>query len=137
VELQTRFADVDVVGHLNNVALADLYQEARVRFLQERAFAGSLGSTTWQAMIARITISYLGEVTYPTPVHVYVGVRKVGRTSYILSQALFQNGECRGTCRTVSVVIGEDRRPMPVPAALRERLEVLRVRDQPPATAPR
>ena len=32
--LDTRFGDMDVNGHLNNVAFARLFEETRVRFLR-------------------------------------------------------------------------------------------------------
>ena len=34
-----RFSDMDVEGHLNNVALASFYEDARVSFLREIAGA--------------------------------------------------------------------------------------------------
>ncbi len=32
IELATRFDDMDLQGHINNVAIANLYQESRLQF---------------------------------------------------------------------------------------------------------
>ena len=55
-----RYSDVDTPGHINNVAIAGLYQEARWRVLQETNIA-----TPWKGVVVRQTIDYLGEIRHP------------------------------------------------------------------------
>lgn len=97
-EISTRFGDMDPARHVNNVAVAQLYEEGRVRFHRERA-----GSDPITVVVAQITIHYLGEVHYPAPVRIGVGAAHVGRSSFTTSQALFQDDICVGLAETTAV----------------------------------
>ena len=121
-----RFSDMDSEGHLNNVALASFYEDGRVSFL--RGLTGDERRNGFRFVIANLDISYLAEAHYPGDYDVGLGVTKIGNTSFGLGGALFSGDRCVGVCDTTQVVVGE-RRPMPVPAALRQALElkVLRV----------
>ena len=60
--IQTRFQDLDVLGHLNNVAMAALFESGRVRFNRSMNLAGWAGHR-W--LVARVEINYLGEGFFP------------------------------------------------------------------------
>lgn len=136
VELQTRFGDMDALRHVNNVAIAGLYEDARVRFTKEqvRTSAASEAMKSWNPFVVHHAIDYLAEVRYPAPVVIAMGVSAVGRTSLSLGCALFQEGSCRSlaTCTMVLVDIASHR-PTPVTAELRAVLEQLRVAEAPPS----
>jgi acyl-CoA thioester hydrolase len=125
-ELQTRFGDLDVLGHLNNAAIARLYEEARSRF--GMAHLADIrqpltGHRTWWALVANVSINYLGEAHYPAPVTVGAGIGRIGGSSYTVAHALFQDGQCRGTCDCTLVIVSkETRKAMSLPDNLRERL---------------
>ena len=113
-----RFSDMDAERHLNNVALASFYEDARVSFL--RAHTGE--APPYRFVIARVGISYLAEAQYPGEYDVGVGVARFGKTSFEIGCALFSGDNCVGVCDSIQVAIGEAG-PMPVPPALRVALE--------------
>ena len=115
-EVATRFGDMDFNGHLNNVAIAQLYEEGRVRFNQWLRGAYPIGRPRF--LVARVEIDYLGEARYPAPVTLGTASLAVGRTSWRIGLGLFQGGTCLGLCDTVMVHRGEAG-PAPVPEALR------------------
>ncbi len=116
IELATRFADMDVNRHLNNVAVAQLYEETRVRFnWRLRAAHPELKP---RYLVGRVEIDYLGEGRYPAAVTSGYGIAAVGNTSFRVAMALFQQGVCIGLCDTVMVYRGETG-PAPLPAPLR------------------
>src|SRR3546814_206676 len=83
LELGLRFGDLDPNWHLNNVATARLYEEARVRFhVAQREAMPEVSST--HVLVAHVAIDYLGEGGWPKPVTVGVGVVEIGRSSYRL-----------------------------------------------------
>jgi acyl-CoA thioester hydrolase len=47
--IQTRFQDLDPLGHINNVAMAALFESGRVRFNQAMGLAGwaARGDARW------------------------------------------------------------------------------------------
>tara|TARA_R110000824_G_scaffold163733_8_gene339555 strand:- start:28432 stop:28866 length:435 start_codon:yes stop_codon:yes gene_type:complete len=102
VVMQTRFQDIDPNRHLNNVAFAAMFENARVRL--------NRGLRPWadrprneRSMVAAVTINYLREGQYPDDVEISSGVSKIGTSSYVISQAMFQNGHCLATCNSVIV----------------------------------
>ncbi|HTE40612.1 MAG TPA: thioesterase family protein [Steroidobacteraceae bacterium] len=123
IDMQTRFADVDPQRHLNNVRIAELYQEARVAFhrilAEEFQVERSAGSRT---LVARQSIDYLAEVEYPGIVTVGIGISRVGGASFSLALALFQNGECVGISDAVLVHESQNG-PHRLPEHLRSVLE--------------
>jgi len=98
----TRFQDMDPNRHLNNVAFATMFENARVRLNRSlRPWADRPRNE--RSMIAAITINYLREGQYPDDVTVCSGVSKIGTSSYVISQAMFQHDKCIATADSVIV----------------------------------
>jgi acyl-CoA thioester hydrolase len=114
-----RFGDMDEEGHLNNVALAGFYEEARVSFL--RHYLKSKDGQDFRFVIANMSISYLAEAQYPGDYDIGVGVSRIGNSSFGLGAGLFLGEACLGTMDTVQVVIQNDK-PAAIPGPLRDGL---------------
>jgi acyl-CoA thioester hydrolase len=114
-----RFGDMDEEGHLNNVALAGFYEEARVSFL--RHHLKSKDGHDFRFVIANMNISYLAEAHYPGDYDVGVGVSRIGNSSFNLGAGLFLNDACLGVMDTVQVVIVDDK-PAAIPVHVRDAL---------------
>jgi len=116
VVLETRFADMDVNRHLNNVAVAQFYEETRVRFnVGLRAAHPELQP---HYLVGRVEIDYLAEGRYPAPLTAGYGIAAIGKSSFRVAMALFQGDACIGLCDTVMVYRGETG-AAPLPQALR------------------
>jgi len=103
VAIQTRFQDLDPLGHINNVAMAALFESGRVRFNQ------SMGLAHWRAhrwLVARVEINYITEGTFPADVDVATGIGEIGTRSWQILSAAFQGGAVIATCDTVIVMSG-------------------------------
>lgn len=127
--METRFADMDVNRHLNNVAFSRFFEETRIRFngtlfanADANANANADASPRPRYLVAHVAIDYLGEGSYPEPVTMAYAVGSIGRTSFRSQKAMFQNDRCIALCDTVLVHRG-DAGPAPLPDALRTRLE--------------
>ncbi len=118
-EAATRFGDLDFNFHLNNVAVAQLYEEGRVRFNTDLRDRYAIGRPRY--LVARVAIDYLGEGAYPAPVTVALATLRLGTTSWTAGLALFQDGACIGLGESVMVFRGESG-PAPLPDALRVAL---------------
>ncbi|MBP6014554.1 MAG: acyl-CoA thioesterase [Alphaproteobacteria bacterium] len=115
-----RFSDMDAEGHLNNVALASFYEDARVSFLRD--LAGEERGNAFRFVIASIRISYLAEAHYPGDYDVALGVTRFGNSSFDIGCGLFIGATCVGVCDTTQVTIGETG-PITIPPVLRVALE--------------
>ena len=99
--IQTRFQDLDPLGHINNVAMAAVFESARVRFNRSLGLAGWRGHR-W--LVARVEVNYLGEGFFPDDVEVATGIGEIGNRSWNILSAAFQKGECIATCDVVIVM---------------------------------
>lgn len=125
--LPTRYGDMDANAHLNNVAIARLFEEARVRFHYAiRAKGGDV--SPGGVMIVHISIDYLGEGEYPADVEAGIGIAALGGSSYRLAIGLFQNGRPFALAESVMVSVAPDRSgAAPLAADLRTLLEGFRI----------
>jgi acyl-CoA thioester hydrolase len=124
-EIQTRFGDLDVNMHVNNVAMAGLLEDARVRFHRESGYhAATRGMTS---MVVSIGIEYLGQAYYPQPVQVHVAATDIGRSSYSLCQLVIQENRVVVFARATFVCV-HDNRPALLPEAFMETVKPFMLR---------
>ena len=121
IELQTRFQDMDINGHLNNVAFAALFESGRVLLNRDARPLGERPANE-RTMVAAVEINYLAEGHFPGTVDVATGVGRIGNSSWTIVQAMFQNGRCIATCDTV-VVCRTDGQAKPLRAEMVAELE--------------
>ena len=100
--IQTRFGDMDVLGHLNNVAFAALFEAGRTKFNHAAQLWSSLQNR--RTVVARVEINYLAEGSYPEDVEVATGVGAIGGRSWEIVAAMFQGGRCIATCDVTAVM---------------------------------
>lgn len=121
---QTRFQDIDPNRHLNNVAFATMFENARVRFNRSlRPWADRPRNE--RSMVAAVTINYLREGQFPDDVEISSGVSKIGTSSYVIAQAMFQNGHCIATCDSI-IVCRTDGEGKPLRQEVVDELEKMR-----------
>ncbi|BBB14288.1 acyl-CoA thioesterase [Sphingopyxis sp. FD7] len=125
-EFQTRFQDMDINGHLNNVAFAALFESGRVLLNRQVRPLGERPANE-RTMVAAVEINYLAEGHFPDPVEIATGIGRIGTSSWTIVQAMFQNGRCIATCDTV-VVCRTDGQAKPLRAAMVAELEATMAR---------
>lgn len=101
--IQTRFADLDVLGHINNVAWAALFETARVRF-----FGQIIGSTPGRnrGLVANVEINYLAEGNFPGDMQMVHGIGTLGTRSWQAMGLALQDGVPMATCDVTIVTSG-------------------------------
>jgi acyl-CoA thioester hydrolase len=112
--METRFGDLDLNRHLNNVALVGIMEDGRVRF--HRASGFNLAKQGLAAMVASFAIEYLGQAWYPQLLDMHVAVAHVGRTSFVLHQLVCQEDRVVSFAQSVIVCVA-DHQPALIPAA--------------------
>lgn len=116
--VDTRYQDLDVMGHVNNVAMAAMFETGRIRFHHVLGRHPKDKGVRW--MVAAVNMAYVHEAHFPDDIVIASGIGKIGNTSWHIYSAAFQNGECVATCDTVMVthgpegrrIIGDDTRNM-------------------------
>jgi acyl-CoA thioester hydrolase len=122
IELQARFADIDPQWHLNNVRIAEFYQEGRVSFNHALRKEYDLEREPGQrTLVARQSMDYLAEVEWPGLITIGAGISRIGGASFSMALAMFQNGKCVGISDATLVYATKDG-PTRMPDRLREVL---------------
>ncbi len=115
-----RFGDLDINRHVNNVALIEISQDARVRFHDKCGFRRHRDGTA--AMVASLAFEFLGEAFYPKPIECHAAAAHLGRTSHRVAQLLTQEGRVVAWTQTVIVTL-RNGAPTELPPAFRESLK--------------
>lgn len=124
--IQTRFQDLDTMGHLNNVAFAALFESARIKF--NHAFGRhARAGDPFRAVVARNEINYLAEGSYPEDVVISTGVGRVGQRSWDILALMRQGGRAIATCDSTLVMTADSGETLP--EEFRATIERMRVRE--------
>jgi acyl-CoA thioester hydrolase len=125
--IPTRFRDLDVNGHINNVAMVGLLEEGRVGFHGAAGYHAAMAEAKVGAMVARNAIDYLAEAHYPAPIDIHCGAAELGRSSYQLVQLVTQGGRPVAFARAVMVCTGAGG-SVPIPEAFRASVQPFMLR---------
>lgn len=105
VEQRVAFSDMDSFRHVNNVAIARWFEEGRAA-MNIQAFGKDAVVDPPAAapiLIASVAIDYLRQSHYPGKVMIASAVWVVGRSSWTVAQAGFQDGVCFAVSESVMV----------------------------------
>jgi acyl-CoA thioester hydrolase len=117
-----RFADLDLLGHVNNTAYAVFSESARIAFVEAHGCPAVTETTMW--VLARLTIDFLAPLRLDAG-RVELGTRpiRVGRSSVTLGQGMFVGGLCAATAVAVGVLADRrTERSTPLPEDFRRRV---------------
>ncbi|MGH8444131.1 MAG: acyl-CoA thioesterase [Solimonas sp.] len=98
-----RFADLDLLGHVNNIAFTIYAESGRAAFLRETGLWVPFSPR--QNVIARLELDYRRELHYPGKLRVGLRVLEMGRSSFRLGIGLFDGADCAASAETVLVRI--------------------------------
>ena len=98
-----RWADLDLLGHVNNVVYADYLQEARVDMLRVHARSPRTDGLAEGVLVAAHQLSYLEPLLFDhDPVYIDVWVTEIRAASFTLAYEVYrEHGEGDERARTV------------------------------------
>jgi len=102
-QITVRFADLDVMGHLNHAKYLTFMEQARILYIQDVCdFHGK-----WEdfgIILASVTCDYLQPVAFAEVITVFTRCSRLGSKSFDLEYMLFnENKETVATGKTVLV----------------------------------
>lgn len=103
-DIQVRFADTDMLGHINNTAYAAFTEVGRSDF-----FTSLFGEVPW-FVLARMELDFRREGFLADKLQVRTSAEALGTTSMTLRQDIYRGDECVVTTRCVLVCIDRDTR---------------------------
>ena len=121
--VEQRFADLDLLGHVNNVAYVTYIQEVRLKLLSRL-----LGERLLRMnhVVVRNEIDYLLPLGFsPEPLPVDTWIERIGSSSYVIGcDVLSQSGQLAARAKTVLVHVSGDGTAVPLPDDVRGLLAV-------------
>lgn len=123
IELQLRWSDQDVNGHINNVRILTLMEEARVRATQQWTDT-TPGQSGPRRVVRALNTNFEREVNYSSEITVWVWIPRIGTSSFVLGHLLVQDGHpCVYTEATMVILDDDTGQPKPHDDAYRRTLE--------------
>jgi acyl-CoA thioester hydrolase len=125
--IATRWADNDAYGHVNNTVYYQWFDTAVNAWLVE---AGLLDIERGDliGLVVETGCSYFASLSFPGDIEVGIAVDKLGTSSITYRIGVFGTGQAEPSAQgqfTHVYVSRESRKPVPLPAPWRERLETL------------
>lgn len=88
-KVMPRFSETDALGHINNTVLPVWFEAARVPIF--KFFTPDLNPHDWKLIIAKIEVSFVGELFYGHEITIKTSVEHIGNSSFVLKQEVFQH----------------------------------------------
>lgn len=127
VDLRLRWSDLDAYGHVNNVAIVGLLEQARVHTFWNDADPIlpplTSASDVW-VLVADVQVKYRDVIDHRTePIQAEVSIVKCAGASFVIAYRLMVDGrECVAATTTMALVDGATGRPLRIGPQLRSRL---------------
>ncbi|WP_417666958.1 acyl-CoA thioesterase [Roseibium sp.] len=127
-KIPTRWMDVDIYGHVNNVQYLSFFDTAVNGWYVEE---GILSPATSKSifLVVETGCHYFSELVFPEEVQAGLSIEKIGSSSVIYQIGLFRAGADLAAAqgRFVHVLVHrQSRRPVPIGEELRAKLEMLK-----------
>lgn len=124
----TRWTDNDMFGHLNNAVYYELFDTAINGWINTTVGVDPV-SAPWLGVVAESGCRYFAELKFPDPLVVGLAVTRLGNSSVTYRLAVFEREatQVAAVGHWVHVYVDrENRRPVPIPDAVRSLLETAR-----------
>lgn len=123
-QMQTRWMDNDVYGHVNNVIYYSFFDTAIAVFLTSKAGLDYINGTS-VGLVIETSCTYFEAIAFPDTVQVGVRVAKLGNSSVRYEVGIFKNNQTTASAQGYFVHVYVDResqRPTPIPDQARTAL---------------
>ena len=126
VSVPVRWGDLDAYGHVNNVAIMGLLEQARVQAFWETpqpVLPPLAAGAPVQVVVADAHVAYRRAIAYAQEVEIEVTVPRVGGASFVIAYAIVVDGEVAvEATTTLALVDAATWRPLRLDPEQRARL---------------
>lgn len=122
--IQTRWADNDVYGHVNNVTYYSYFDTAANALLIQHA-QFDFKTSPIIGLVVESKCTYFSELSYPEVIDIAVAIEKIGRSSVTYSISIFKQNQSEPAAQGYFVHVFVDRhsrKSIELPNSIREAL---------------
>lgn len=124
--IQTRWADNDIYGHVNNVTYYSYFDTAANALLIQKADF-DIHQSPIIGLVVNSSCDFFQELTYPEIIEVGVAISKIGNASLTYDLAIFKQGLSQASAQGQFVhvfVSRETKKSTPIPQDMRDALQI-------------
>ena len=124
--IQTRWADNDIYGHVNNVTYYSYFDTAANALLIQKADF-DIHQSPIIGLVVNSSCDFFQELTYPEIIEVGVAISKIGNASLTYDLAIFKQGQSQASAQGQFVhvfVSREIKKSTPIPQDIRDALQI-------------
>jgi acyl-CoA thioester hydrolase len=120
--IRPRVSETDGMGHINNTTIPVWFEAGREGIF--RIFTPDLSFKNWKAVLVNMNIDFVREIHYGMDVEVLTWINKVGNSSFVVEEELYQDGHLCARGTAVYVNFNQTtRKAEPIPQSIRDQLE--------------
>jgi acyl-CoA thioester hydrolase len=122
--IQTRWADNDLYGHVNNVTYYSYFDTAANALLIQKA-GFDIHHSPLIGLVVSSSCNFMQELSYPEIIEVGVAIEKIGRSSLSYDLAIFKQGQDHASAQGNFVHVFVERahkKSTPIPLEMRDAL---------------
>ncbi|MEQ1309586.1 acyl-CoA thioesterase [Acinetobacter bereziniae] len=124
--IQTRWADNDIYGHVNNVTYYSYFDTAANALLIQKADF-DIHQSPIIGLVVNSSCDFFQELTYPEIIEVGVAISKIGNASLTYDLAIFKQGQSQASAQGQFVhvfVSRETKESTPISQDMRDALQI-------------
>lgn len=107
-KVQTRFSDIDLLGHLNNNAYLSIMDLAKIRYLQATAPERYKHNLDVKAVVVHIDCDFYSPAYFDEPLEVWTTIGCCSEKSFTVEQRMINAETGETKCITHTVMAGFD-----------------------------
>jgi len=121
--LETRWRDMDALGHINHAAYLSYMESARVDLYMSLGYSGIRKEMDESTILASMEVHYLSQVSHPASLDVSHRISRVGTKSFDCLAAVFIKDQEHPVCSAIFKMVAfnyKDNHTIPVPESIRQ-----------------
>ncbi|MDE7024273.1 MAG: acyl-CoA thioesterase [Paramuribaculum sp.] len=108
LKVQTRFSDIDMLGHLNNNAYLSIMDLAKIKYLTDTAPEQSRHNLEIKAVVVHIDCDFYSPAYFDEPLEVWTTIGQCSERSFTIEQRMINSQTGETKCITHTVLAGFD-----------------------------
>ena len=126
--IESRWRDMDALGHLNHAAYLGYMESARVDLYIEMGYSGIRKDNDESTILASMEVHYLGQVSHPTILKIGQRISRIGSKSFDIMGGVFIKGQNKPVCTALFKMVAFNymqNQSIPVPDKIKEKARPL------------
>ena len=127
--INTRWRDMDALGHLNHAIYLGYMETARVDAYTQLGFTGIRKDMDESTILGSMDVHYLSQVKHPASLDVGHRICRVGSKSFDFLAAIFRENEEEPVCSALFKMVAfnyDVNKAIPVPDLIRQKCRPLK-----------